>query len=336
MADEVEHTLDEVAASMLVKPAEAKLAPKPAPKPVLVETTNEENPQDEDVDAGQEVQGTETAETTEADESPDETPEDDVELDDIDIDLTVDGEEKKVKLKDLKANYSGNAAIEKRLQEATEAKNHAVRANQVLFTALNEEASRLKKIDEILAKISEPEEINWEELRNTNLPKYLLERDRQREANDRRAMLHQEQQRIQGQQREIAQKAQAEYTAHEAKQLIAKIPDFAEPAKAQVLFTKLTEAGKSYGFAPEEVGGVMDHRQMLVLQDAMKYQELMKKQKAVVAKPAKATTTLLRPSASKTSTPSAQIKKAQEKLVAKARATGNVDDVAATLLVGKR
>jgi hypothetical protein len=331
VADEtVEHSLDDVAASMLVKPAEAKPTPKAAP----AEVANEEDTQNDDVGTGEEVSGTEDTETPETTDT-EATEEDDVELDEIDIDLTVDGEEKKVKLKDLKANYSGNAAIEKRLQEATEAKNHAVRANQVLFTALNEEAQRLKKIDEILIKISEPEEINWEELRNTNLPKYLLERDKQRETNERRSILQQEQLRIQNQQREIAQKAQAEYTQNEAKQLIAKIPDFAEPEKAQVLFSKLTDAGKNYGFTPEEVGGVMDHRMMLVLRDAMLYREQANKQKAVAAKQAPVSA-LLRPSASKATTPGNQIKKAQEKIIAKARSTGKVDDVAAMLLVRKK
>ena len=328
MAEE-EHSLEDVAATLLVKPAEAKPAPKAAP----VEATNEEDSDntDETADGVEASAADETAEDTQTDQ----TEEDDVDLDDIAIDLTVDGEEKKVKLKDLKANYSGNAAIEKRLQEATEAKNHAVRANQVLFTALNEEAQRLGKIDEILQTMAEPEAINWEELRNTNLPKYLLERDKQREVNDRRALLNQEQQRIRYQQQEIAKKAQAEYMQSQANQLITKIPDFAEPEKAQVLFSKLTDAGKNYGFTPEEVSGVMDHRQMLVLRDAMRYQELMGKQKTVSAKTAPISA-LLRPSAAKSNSPSAQIKKAQEKIMAKARTTGKIDDVAATLLVRKK
>lgn len=330
MADEVvEHTLDEVAASMLVKPAETKAAPKAAP----AEVANEEVDDTADATTQEGADAGAAEETPATEDASEETPEeDDVELDEIDIDLTVDGEEKKVKLKDLKANYSGNAAIDKRLQEATEAKNHAVRANQVLFTALNEEASRLKKIDEILTSMAEPENINWEELRNTNLPKYLLERDKQREANDRRGMLHQEQLRIQNQQREIVQKAQAEHAQNEARQLIAKIPDFGQPEKAKEIFTNLTKAGESYGFSPEEVSGVMDHRQMLVLRDAMRYQELVKKQKSVTSKPTPAST-LLRPSASKATSPGNQIKKAQEKIMAKARATGKVDDVAAMLLV---
>ena len=80
---------------------------------------------------------------------------------------------------------------------------------------------------------------------------------------------------------------------------------------------------------------MLDHRAMLVLNDALKYQELMNKQAKLQKKPAPATT-LLRPSASKAVQPVNQQKKLRDALIKKARATGKPDDVAATLLMRKK
>lgn len=326
-------SLDEVAASLLVNPNE---------KPVAKETVDnsEENTENakatSDEVSDEAVNETSTDKET-AEESAEDTEaenEEDLDADEFEIDVVVDGEEKKVKLKDLKANYSGNGAIEKRLQEASEVRNQALEHGKRLYVALNEEATRLAKLDEIIAKVAEPE-INWEELKRTNLPKYLLERDRQREAQERREVVQREQARVKKEQERLQQLAQQEYAASEAKKLLTKLPEFADPVKAQEKFAKLSKAGQVYGYTAEEVSAVLDHRAMLVLNDALKYQEMIANQNKTNKKTAPSTT-LLRPGSSKAVQPVNQAKKLKEALVKKARSTGKVDDVAATLLIRKK
>lgn len=331
-------SLDDVAATLLVRPdtkeEKAPVAKVPAQKEETAEETANEDATDEAVDEA--IVEEESAEETDNETAEDTQTEDeeDVDVDELDIDVTVDGEEKKVKLKDLKANYSGNGAIEKRLQEASEIRNLAMEQGKKLYTALQIESAKLSKLDEIIAKVAEPD-IDWEELKRTNLPKYLLERDKQREAEIRRNALTKEQERIKAEQARLEALAQEQYTMEQAKQLVAKIPDFGDPVKAQAKYAALSKAAAVYGYAPEEVGGVLDHRAMLVLNDALKYQELMNKQAKLQKKPAPATT-LLRPSASKAVQPVNQQKKLRDALIKKARATGKPDDVAATLLMRKK
>jgi hypothetical protein len=334
MSDEVmEQSLDEVAASLLVKPVDTKT-------PVKAEVKAEVKADVEETPAVEEPNGTENevvADEKTPDAEPDDTQtddEEDVDADEFEIDVVVDGTEQKVKLKDLKANYSGNSAIEKRLQEVTEVKAQAVKHTQQLYAALTEQATRLVKLDEVLTKVAEPEEINWEELKRTNLPKYLLERDKQREAQEKRAHLKAEADKLNAAREAIQAKALEEYTMNEAKALVSKIPELGDPVKSTETFNRLAKAAEAYGYSTEEVGGVLDHRAMLVLRDAQRYQELMAKQKAVAAKPAIATA-LLRPSAARSSSGNSA-RKLQEALVKKARSTGKVDDIAAMLMVKKK
>lgn len=326
-------SLEDVAASLIVRP-EAK-EEKPAPAQASEEATADETAENVSSDEGQseEVEAESTAEEpAEGEETKDE---EDVDVDELEVDVTIDGQEAKVKLKDLKANYSGNKAIEKRLQEASEARTQATELSKRMYVALQEQAVRLAKLDEVVSKVAEPDDINWEELKRTNLPRYLLERDKQREAQERRQKIAEEQARVNAERERLEVQARQEYANEQARQLVTKLPDLADPVKAQATFTKLTKAASSYGYAAEEVSSVMDHRAMLVLNDAMKYQELMSKQANVTKKIAKPTA-LMRPNASTANRPVSSAKKLQDALLKKARATGKADDVAATLLVRKK
>ena len=328
-------SLEDVASQLILQKPEEKSAEKPTAKqPIKQDDENVEATSDETSDeAVDEVPSNE--ETSEEDTKSEEAQdEEDLDPDEFEIDVTIDGEEKKVKLKELKANYSGNGAIEKRLQEASEIRNQAMEQGKRLYSVLNEEAARLTKLDEIIAKVAEPE-INWDELKRTNLPKYLLERDRQREAQERRDVIAQEQERVRKEQERLQALAQQEYTTNEAKKLVAKLPEMADPVKAQEKFAKLSKTGQIYGYTAEEVAAVLDHRAMLVLNDAMKYQEMIANQNKVNKTTAKPTT-LLRPSASKAVQPATQAKKLKDALIKKARASGKVEDVAATLLIRKK
>lgn len=326
-----EHSIEDVAASLLINPNEKE--EKTAPKLSQEETVDEtQDSVESDQELSEETASEESAE--ESAESEEAQDEEDLDPDEFEIEVTVDGVEKKVKLKELKANYSGNGAIEKRLQEASEIRNAAMEQGKRLYTALQEEAVRLAKLDEIVKNLAEPE-INWEELKRTNLPKYLLERDRQREAEIRRTRIQEEQARVKAEQEKLEELARQQYTANEAKQLVAKIPEFGDPVKAQETYAKLAKAASIYGYAAEEVGSVLDHRAMLVLNDAMKYQELIKNKTTAQKKTAPATA-LLRPSASKANKPVNQAKKLQQALIKRARSTGKAEDVAATLLIRKK
>jgi hypothetical protein len=134
------------------------------------------------------------------------------------------------------------------------------------------------------------------------------------------------------QQRESAEMArlQEAHLAEQAQILQSKIPDFADPEKGKVLRSNLRNTGMEYGYSEAEIAGLTDARAVQVLHDAMMYRQ-MQATKAQAPKPV-APQPVVRPGAKRTAK-SAKVTEAQ-KARQKARRTGHVDDVAATLITG--
>jgi hypothetical protein len=123
-------------------------------------------------------------------------------------------------------------------------------------------------------------------------------------------------------------KTQAEL-AQETKALVERIPSLATPEGWRAFKTEATDiGGKAYGFAPEEIEGIKDHRYVLALKDAIEYRKLQgKKMEAVRA--AKDAPSPVRAAARPT--PNRSTQQTQKVLTERARKTGSVEDIAALL-----
>jgi hypothetical protein len=329
-----DNSVDAVAKSLIVDTAPVAAKPERVPTPLKPIATENEEKSVETEEENDDVQANEEIEA-EA-EAPEEVDDEEVDLDSIEIDVPVDGETKKVSLKDLKARYAGEGAIEKRLQEATEVRTQVAQQSQYHMQAIEAQVQRIKQLDEIIAKNVEPN-INWDELRARDPGRYLLERDKKFEADAKRSQLAQEQQRLMAEHQNLQNAQMTERAKAEAQILIKKIPDLAIPEKAEKLTAALVEAGVSYGFAPKEIDEVFDHRAMLVLHDAMQYRALMAGKKAETMKttqnPLK---TLVRPASSAGRSTMTSEKKAELDTYKKAKSSGKVDDVAKFLITNSK
>jgi hypothetical protein len=120
-----------------------------------------------------------------------------------------------------------------------------------------------------------------------------------------------------------------EQLAEETKALVERIPSLATPEGWRAFKTEATDiGGKAYGFAPEEIEGIKDHRYVLALKDAIEYRKLLgKKMEAVRA--AKAAPSPVRAAARPA--PNRSTQQTQKILTERARQTGSVEDIAALL-----
>ena len=84
-------------------------------------------------------------------------------------------------------------------------------------------------------------------------------------------------------QQQAQQQAQQAYLEREMETLRQVMPEFSDPEKATKTRDSMLRMGTEvYGYQPEEISAVMDHRAIRVLNDAIKYQEIMQgKDKAV-------------------------------------------------------
>lgn len=136
-----------------------------------------------------------------------------------------------------------------------------------------------------------------------------------------------------------AQAAQAEerarmaYLADQHRQLTQVIPAFAKPDTAAKLKQELIDTGtQAYGFTPEELRSVTDHRHLRVLHDAAQYRRLMSGKATAEKQAEQARTPVIKPGVK--AAPATQGKKVKmEKAKAQMKRTGSVDDVARFLLM---
>lgn len=334
--DTLEGGLDAVAESLFVGSEDAP-APKTPVNPSNRVAEGDDQVDDNDVDNSVDLDDVDLLEGDEDGGDDEEDYIDDVpaDPDEIEYDVTVDGAPTKAKLKDLKAAYSGNKAIEQRVQQAGEYRKQQEVVTTELMKQLNVTHERLKALDAVLAQ-TENNGIDWDTLRVTDPQRYLIEKDKLQETQNKRRMIQQAGLEAQQQHAELTRRRQAEFAAEQAEILMTKIPELKNPEKAKKMGEGWNKVGRDYGFTDEEISGIIDHRHLLVLTDAMKYRALVAAKSARQGKngnaPRQQPKPLLRPGSQSFGNRMNAVK-AEKAAVARAAQTGNIDDVAATLLV---
>ena len=133
-------------------------------------------------------------------------------------------------------------------------------------------------------------------------------------------------------QSEAQQRAYAAHLAAEHQKLSQVIPAFANPETAAKVKQDLIAAGTEvYGYTPDELKQVADHRALRVLHDAAQYRRMMAGKKPVEAPAAAPKTPTIRPGAKPSAQANTRVK--AEKAKAQMKRTGSVDDVAKFLLM---
>jgi hypothetical protein len=237
-----------------------------------------------------------------------------------------------VSVRDLKADYSGRAAINRRLQEATEYKQAVYNMGETLAGALQMHQARLVQLDQALAQ-NAGAGVDWEKMRREEPGKYLLERERVREIEEARRALAAEHQQNEEKQRWLWQQHMQEVSRTEAQNLVRVVPELADPKTSQAFMQAMVKTAVARGFHPGEVSDVMDHRSLKVLADLTR---LETRQAKATDNPAPKPAPLMRPSASAASRPMSDATKLQLAALARAKKSGRAEDVAATLLVRRK
>lgn len=155
-------------------------------------------------------------------------------------------------------------AEEKRKFESEEAA--AVRTQRQHYDQL------LGQLETALTELQPLEEPNWEKRKTEVTAEQLNAELLQWQASQKRIeQVRAERKRVKDQQDADAARGFQQYVELEEAKLLDALPDMKEPEKAKVLRGKLIEHAKAYGFTPEELGRVVDHRVVLLLHDAMQF-----------------------------------------------------------------
>ena len=208
--------------------------------------------------------------------------------------VKVDGKDVEVTLDDLKRSYSGQAYIQKGMQEAAEARKQVEAIYQTLQT---EQTKLLQTYEMVRAQgFKAPPQAPDIGMMDKDPIGYMQAEAHYRKELGEFQTQQMEFQRIAQQQRELQNKALSEYVKEQGKLLSERIPEFADPNKAREVTGKIrSTASEAYGFTDDELGGIVDARHVQVLYDAMKWRELQ----AARTKQAPATPRSIKPTASR-------------------------------------
>ena len=266
------------------------------------------------------------AEAPETDETP-EDESDDAESDDQPepeaITVKVDGEEIQVTLDDLKRDYSGQAYIQKGMREAAEARREAetfaqtVQAERAALLQLAQELKTQGVIalptppDPALFKVDPIKYLEADIAHRTQYAAYMRQ-----------------QSHLEAVTRQTTEQQERDYSkqkAEETAKLLETIPDLSDPEKSAQITARLLKAGESYGYAADEIGQVMDHRALRVLNDAAQWRALQAG-KTIAAKKVVDARPVLKPGVK-----SAPVGNSAAKALERLRAKGDEDSFVAFL-----
>mgnify|MGYP006137715243 CR=1 FL=1 len=222
---------------------------------------------------------------------------DDVEIDDEDpveaqaedtnfIPVKVDGKEEMWTLDQLKQSAAGQAAINKRFQEAAEARKQ-----------IEQQASALQQQQQQIVQLYQQAQQGGlqapipptRELFESDPIGYMEEKLKFDEAKAQYDQNMQQYQAVQQQQTQSQRAAEQAHLQEQAEELQRYIPEFADPEKRTAFIQNTSNKAKQhYGLTDDQIGTVKTAVETRILSDAIKYRELVSKRKSVQSKGEKA------------------------------------------------
>ena len=255
---------------------ERMFEPEEQPEPVKEETAEakaEEEYEEEEVEASEQTLDEDADDEYEEDETFEESDSDDSDEEPEIFTVRVDGKEVEVDLDELKRGYSGQAYINQSMQKVAETRKEA----EDIYAVLAQERAQVQQALQLLqdGTLSTPPVAPDESLFQTDPMAYMEQKlayDNQ--VNEYQHRLNYLQQHVQATQ-ETQQAARQAYLTKEAELLKGFHPElFDEEKGAEMKSGLVSTAAEAYGFQPEELAALMDHRHVRVLMDAVAYQQL--------------------------------------------------------------
>jgi hypothetical protein len=145
--------------------------------------------------------------------------------------------------------------------------------------------------------LAESQTINFDELRESDPLEYLKQKDLLEKRQLALNQAYQEHQQIEQLNAEEAKQSQAQYLQTQQQELLAKLPAWKDETKAKAEKEDIKAYLKGQGFSDQDIAGVGDHRQVLLIRNAMLFDKLMKQAPAATKKVASAPAKVERPGA---------------------------------------
>ena len=223
-------------------------------------------------------------ESEEEEAEEEESEEDEVEEEPDVYAVKVDGEELEVSLDELVQGYSRHSDYTRKTQELASQRDQMAQMQQQWASEISQaQAERQQYMEAIgqfvqqsMVGLEQYASVDWESLREEDPIAFVTKKEEFRDAQERVRQ-------AQAQQGVEAEKQKQEFAKikqmalqEEHKKLVAAVPEWNEPEKRGELAKELSSYALSQGFKQEELQELIDHRSLIVLMKAQKYDALQK------------------------------------------------------------
>lgn len=197
--------------------------------------------------------------------------------------VKVNGVEQEVTLADMRNGYQMESDYRRKTAELAEHRKAFDAERERIASEVNRQFTEAQALTGVLEQqlTAEFNAVDWNHLRATDPAEFAAKRQ---EYNERYAQIQGIKSNVNAtlaQQAEQMQRKQAEELKEilnqEKERLAAAIPEFRDQAKSEPLRTEIKNFLKSNGFSDQDIGSVYDHRQVLIIRDAMEYRKLKAK-----------------------------------------------------------
>jgi hypothetical protein len=295
--------------------------------------TEEEESTEETQDESLEEESEEELEAS-AEEETEESDDEDEEEPDV-YAVNINGEEHEVSFDELLKGYSRQSDYTKKTQELSEHRKAFDNAKQYMAQEYQQiQAERQQYIDSLqqivdsaAPGLEQYASINWEQLKAEDPIAFITKKEEFRDAQDNIANYQAQQEEVYQRQYQDYQKQAHQTLQKEHMKMAEVLPDWKEPEKQKQISKDIKEYALSVGYTPQEIGSLADHRSLLVLMKAQKYDSLQKadiKSKKLKNKPK-----VVRSGKGKSKSNETKVKKAAQ--MKRLQGTGHIDDASALL-----
>ena len=249
--------------------------------------------------------------------------------------VTINGAEHEVTFDELLRGYSRQSDYTRKTQELSNDRKQMEslqqQYNSEVATIQAERQQYMESLNQIIANSSAGldkfSNVDWQSLKDTDPIEYVTKKEEFREAQEKVQGMQQEQYQAQQRHAEESKNMRSHILKEEHGKLAAAIPEWSEPEKQKKMATEIRDYASSQGFSAEEINSLIDHRSLLVLLKASKYDAMQKAD--VKSKKLKNKPRVIRSGTGRVKGEDSKSKRSAK--MKRLRSSGHVDDAASIL-----
>ena len=259
----------------------AILAPEEGQAEVDETQPVEESEEDSETAASEEeASGVEDAPEEEtSEEQSEETEESEEEEQEQTFTVKVDGKKVSVTLQELQDGYSRHQDYTRKVQKVVEERKQ-VEQEAATIRAERQQYAQLLGALQAQLQSTEPQ-VDMDRLYNEDPIEWVRTKEVMRERQEKALAIQAEQQRLSQVSQYEQQRAMEEQLSKEKDALLAALPEWRDPKKAQAEKALVVESAKAAGFSEDDLKSVYDHRLVLLLRKAGLYDQMVSKRQGI-------------------------------------------------------